>query len=64
MIVESPDVIRIVMSAKHRRDPGFEVSLLRSVDAGQTWQKENTIVSSETVRYDIGAFVKDAHPNA
>ena len=52
------------MSAKHRRDPGFEVSLLRSVDAGQTWQKENTIVSSETVRYDIGAFVKDAHPNA
>jgi hypothetical protein len=61
--IESPEVIRMLVTARagHRN----EVSWWKTENGGQSWEKERTLMANSTnTDYLMGAFARNAHPDA
>ncbi|MBN1341504.1 MAG: BNR-4 repeat-containing protein [Phycisphaerae bacterium] len=62
MIVESPKVVRMLLS--HGHSGAGEVGWWKTTDGGLTWKKGPCLISSPNSRYTPGSLVRDAHPDA
>ena len=61
--IVSPNEIRLLITAKMKKRN--EVSWWKTEDGGQSWSKENTLISSDTnTTYLIGSLVYNAHSDA
>ena len=58
MIVESPTEVRLLLSGA-KQGGGGEACWWSTKDGGKTWSKEGCVISSNTVSYNLGAFVRN-----
>ena len=61
MVVESPMVIRMLLSQK-ASDRG-EVCWWETTDGGLKWKKGACLISSPDSSFNVGAIVRNAHPD-
>ena len=60
MIVESPTEVRLLLEGG-KQGGGGEVCWWRTKDGGKTWKKETCIISSNSVNYKLGSFVRNSN---
>jgi len=61
MIVESPKVVRMLLSLSH--SGAGEVSWWKTTDGGLTWTKGSRLISSPHSSYRISTLVRNGHPD-
>ena len=61
MIVESPEVARMLLSAGNS-DTG-EVSWWKTTDGGLSWQRGESLIQAPNVSFVVSALVRNAHPD-
>ncbi len=62
LLVESPHVIRMVLTRS--LDGRGEVGWWKTTDGGLTWKMDRRLISAPAAHFDIGALVRNAHPDA
>jgi len=61
MIFKSPGEIDMLISGK---DGGINnISWLHSIDAGHSWTKGRTLISSDQAKYGMSSSIRNAHPD-
>jgi len=62
MLITGNGTIRLISVVAN--DPNEEVCWWESRDGGDSWQKEEAIISSANARYSMSSLIHNAHPDA